>query len=168
MRYDAVESVADVVKRIKELERAYLLKAPDVAASLGSAIETIAAALSVELDELALEIKNPIFHDEFEWRLVYEVRRGLLGPNETIVMAIRDNYPKAYVELKFQRPQKTDVTKTPPSAGTEAIEMLPITEIICGPKLDQALATYSVQTLLSSTGYHGVRVNPSTLHQSVR
>ena len=103
-----------------------------------------------------------------EWRLVYEVRRGLLGTNQAINVAIRDGYPKPYVELKFARPPVEGVTKVPISSGTEEIEKLPITTIICGPKLDQALAAYTVRAVVNNTGYHGVRIASSPLHESWR
>lgn len=117
-------------------------------------IDDMAPHATLRLTQRLLEIKNPQFQDEREWRLIYETSEH--GPLdyawEEPEFTVRDPYVKAFI--------------VPPLASTPP--RLPVAKVVCGPKLDDRLATESTRTFLRAAGYSMVEVVPSKLRRAWR
>lgn len=106
-----------------------------------------AAMLAVRLEEVALQFKNPYFHDEYEWRLIAEAD-DFVDSKFKRGFAPRGNYIKPFIDVAADETDK---------------DALPIVSITCGPRLDSEVAELSVTAFAGEYGYEFVRGNRSTL-----
>ncbi|MFA6959105.1 MAG: DUF2971 domain-containing protein [Thermoanaerobaculia bacterium] len=127
----------------------------------GSGPSTIEAIMIVgHIDWVAFALKNPFFHDEEEWRYF------LTLDNEEDPELDSGDDPDNYIREDFdvRAPYiKPFVLLPAQQHGTRA--KLPITSVICGPRLNFELAEPSVNRFLRSHGYADVRVGQSRLAQ---
>ena len=107
----------------------------------------------MDIDAAVLQMKNPFFHDEQEWRYFFrsdededevlddetETADDDEAPDVREQFAVRGAYVKPYVEL--------------PRARGDVAERLPVVGVVCGPKLDGDLAVPTVGRFLRSCGY---------------
>jgi hypothetical protein len=126
---------------------------PEVAALNDDArqalIEMGGVDIAIGLEEVALQLKHPLFRDELEWRLIREVNAHSLMQLTKTHFAVRGNYVKPYIEIELPAPE----------VGT------PIVEVVCGPRLDGELAIMSAQQYLANSSFSGVSVRWSELHE---
>jgi hypothetical protein len=110
---------------------------------------TVAATL---LRALTLQFKNPAFREERDWRLIREIRRRgvYLETSHQIDFARRGDFIKPHLEILLTRREG------------EAPERLPLSSVVCGPKLEREVATESARYFLRQNGY-GVPVEHSSL-----
>jgi hypothetical protein len=108
-----------------------------------------AKSLASDLRQVALRLKNPSFEDEAEWRLVFMIDAANEREQPPSFMT-RGNYVASYVDVAI-------------STSSVLSSTLPLTTIICGPKLDAAFARASVQYLLRVYGYDDVEIITSKL-----
>jgi hypothetical protein len=107
------------------------------------------------IDGLALQLKNPLFRDEHEWRLIHIEGRSE-GSVTRIKTAVGGSYIKAFVEIDF-------------GEETSRLSTLPIVSVVCGPKLEAELAESGVRELLAAYDYGpSVQVSSSELHATWR
>jgi hypothetical protein len=159
MIYKAAEqklSASNVVRRIRDLQIHANAKPEHERQGF---FATSVAMGSVLLGQAALQLKNPVFEDEQEWRLLRQVRVPVLGmvtPN--VQFAQRGNYVKPYLDVQLPL-RKALSTRT-----------LPIASVTIGPRLDSELAIATVQELLAASGYTvaAKSVVASTLQSSWR
>jgi hypothetical protein len=116
------------------------------------------AHLAVRLAHTLVELKNPRFKDEREWRLICETERGDGFDWESPSFVVRGSYVKPYVVP----PLRLEVGVGPTTSR------LPIVTIICGPRLDRELAASSVRRLLNENCRADTRVLHSPLSSSWR
>jgi hypothetical protein len=106
--------------------------------------------LAGELDDVMLQIKNPFFADEREWRYVLMVDENAKLPWKAIEEFVqRGAYVKPFVGL--------------PAKGTVGAARLPVTTVVCGPKLSPHVALPAITRFLHARGYGSVTVEQSAL-----
>lgn len=105
--------------------------------------------LVLDLSSLALVLKNPHFQDESEWRLIFLAPRSHWSIRNMIGFTERSNILKPHIDIAVRNLERGD--------------RLPITEIVCGPRLDQALARLSVEQLLEVNEHTVTMIHPSQL-----
>jgi len=114
-------------------------------------VGTSAALSAAYLDGLALELKDPSFSDEREWRLIHRrLREGTATADAEpeIRFTARGNIVKPFVELELRPP------KLRPA----------LSDVVCGPRLDGELAVATTACFLRSAG-HMVEPTWSELHK---
>jgi hypothetical protein len=114
----------------------------------------------MDIRAIELQMKNPFFHDEQEWRYFLTGRdddedlepadpdrASEADPDDDIVLiepkelfSPRGHYIKPYVELPLLRNQ--------------FVKKLPITTVVCGPRLDGDVALPTVRRFLRSRGHY--------------
>ena len=111
-----------------------------------------AAKLGADLDDAMLQIKNPFFEDEREWRyvLMKDARAQDGKPTSPEQFTPRGVYVKPFIAI-------------PPLKGTTAQTKLPVRNIVCGPKLNFEIAEPATKRFLASHGYKRVKVERSEL-----
>jgi len=115
--------------------------------------ERAGARISVELEETALQLKHPLFADENEWRLIKKVGTGPMAEKQpTILFAPRGEYVKPFIEIELY-------------VGKADVGKLPVSHVICGPKLDGDLAITCARQFLENCGYPDVRTAWSETHK---
>jgi hypothetical protein len=100
--------------------------------------------VALTLEELALQLKNPDFREEREWRLIRELRhRNVAAAGDPIIkFSKRGHLIKPHIEMML------------PSKTTTAHSRLPLVSVICGPKLEREVAVASAGYFLAQNGYH--------------
>jgi hypothetical protein len=107
--------------------------------------------LSGDIDALLMQIKNPHFADEREWRFVYMLN----GAPDVFVKKSKEEfrvggpYIKPYIAF--------------PRSESSSLPRLPITSIVCGPRLDPEISLPSVRRFVQAKGFPGVAVESSEL-----
>jgi hypothetical protein len=111
------------------------------------------AQLGGGLDDALLQIKNPFFADEREWRYVFQIDTSADDsvPDPREEFALRGAYLKPFIPL-------------PPLMSSTTVK-LPITSIVCGPRLNTEVAIPATKRFLRSSGYGTVSVKPSALSE---
>ena len=110
-----------------------------------------AELLGQHLELVALSLKHPLFNEEREWRYICSVGADEMAAQVAVpgVFGVRGSYIKPFRCL-------------PPLQKTgEAPDLLPITSIVCGPKLDCDMASPAVTQFLQNHGYANVPVDRS-------
>ena len=108
------------------------------------------SVLAVILEQASLQIKNPAFRDEREWRYIRESLDEFL--DSVPAMPIKYIRRGPYIKPVAEFPRST---KTPPR--------LPLDTIVCGPRLDPEVATQSIRQFLRAQEYPLVAVEASAL-----
>lgn len=159
MLYEESEQCNAVRDQISELVREL---EPDMVderagAEPGDFVETAAGYAMTVLETTMQALKNPVFSDEREWRLVYSKRPHSVGLRSRQVFTMPwGHYIKPYAELRFVDAQAH-------------ARPLPIVAITCGPRLDRSLAEIGARELLTFADYpESVRVSLSRLSSSWR
>jgi hypothetical protein len=154
MAYRRSRQIDIISRQIAKLVRAYLEGAFSLRSGLSTGERTAAAAMRIvlELEPVTLELKNPTFEDEKEWRLIREF--GIADAELSLEFAIRGAYPKPFLPISFG----TDAVATP----------LPLRQVVCGPRLDEELAIPAMQQLLRASGYPHALVTISELRRTWR
>lgn len=138
--------------RIRTLREAYRMASEGRDESMPEHIllGTSAVLSAAALDGLALELKDPSFSDEREWRLIHRrLSHGVsAGATPSIKFAARGNVVKPFVELELSHPK----------AGPF------LTDLVCGPRLDGELAIATAAYFLRSVG-HTIEPSWSELHR---
>lgn len=152
MTYGVASQLNLVRNRIAVLRGQFV---PEIALLSGSArsdaVDLAAILFSLALEQLALELKNPLFEDEHEWRLIREVRRDPSLPNpEPVPSERRGNFVKPFIEVSLRMPSE---------------KKLPIWAVVCGPKLDGELAISTAQDFLEDKKYDEIVPKWSELHK---
>lgn len=94
----------------------------------------------MELDSAMLQMKNPFFRDELEWRYFVRCHEGTTSPHlPKEEFAVRGALIKPLIEL--------------PRRKQEPRPRLPISAVVCGPKLDAGLSVPTVSRFMYSKGY---------------
>jgi len=124
---------------------AAVLKLVDRVASRSKRLEAFAAdrgesALVRGIGRLASAVKNPGFREENEWRLVFE-NHGPGGTFESLGFMPSRFGLTPYVSLRVTR------------RGRQKLPLLPIRELVLGPKLDSAQAEMAAHGLLREYQY---------------
>jgi hypothetical protein len=103
-----------------------------------------ALVVALALEELALQLKNPDFREEREWRLIRELRqRSVKSPADPLLkFANRGHLVKPHIEMML------------PSRSTTVHSRLPLVSVVCGPKLERDVAIASATYFLAENGYH--------------
>jgi hypothetical protein len=108
------------------------------------------------LENALVQIKNPHFSDEREWRYIVTVEacpeQSLADPKE--IFAIRGGIIKPFVALPLIGRRGLQANKN---------EGLPIASIVCGPRLDADVAIPATSRFLKSYNYWAVDVQRSML-----
>jgi hypothetical protein len=107
-----------------------------------------------DLPTVMLRLKNPDFRGEHEWRYFVEGYDWADDGTEED-FAVRGTYVKPFIEL-------------PRRSKYRPLDPLPVTNVVCGPRLDGEIAVPSVERFLRSRGYDNVKVELSPLAKSWR
>jgi len=120
-------------------------------------IDDVAPHLTIRLAETLLELKNPQFAEELEWRLISEALE-----HDQVEFAWQNPQfaPRGMYIKPFVVPPLTVVGRH--------MSRLPIVAIVCGPRLDGDLAEASVMRFLRTHGLGSVKVEISALRHSWR
>jgi hypothetical protein len=139
--YARTRQRAMTAKLLQQLQRELKAAARKKVAGKTSVTATVAAVL---LEALALEFKNPAFRHEREWRLISEIRRRriLLPSSHRVAFSRRGELIKPHLEIKLA------------PSSTNAVTLLPLVSVVCGPKLDRDVATASASYFLRQQGYN--------------
>lgn len=149
--YGRMDQREAITRRVMQLAREFELDGKTNPKPLSVArIQVFSAAIAVELEELALQLKTPDFRDEKEWRLIREVREVKKVATKAPEFAPRGNLIKPYLELTFTKP------------GTSTC--LPLVAVVCGPKLEGEVSVASAKYFLGRHGHDNVSVEHSKLH----
>jgi hypothetical protein len=108
------------------------------------------AIASEEVGRAEKQMKSHYFHDEEEWRYFREIHKDQLTHDAPVEFHTRGQYVKPFIAF-------------PPRH--EQLPPLPITHIICGPRLDAELAIQSVTRFITFCGYTNVMVDRSKLSE---
>ncbi len=108
-----------------------------------------AAVASDEIDQVEMQFKNRFFEDEAEWRYFVRVDTDRPATNDLAEQfAARGAYIKPFVMF--------------PKQNNSSLQ-LPLTHVVCGPKLDWELAETTVKRFLASCDNGFVTVERSQL-----
>ena len=103
--------------------------------------------------QMCYRVKNPSFHEEKEWRLVYimgnEKTAGEPGTPE-VKHRIRNGIDIAYVEIPINSAAPNDYC-------------FDVTRIICGPGFTPDSMRDEIETLLNSVGFNGIAIENSKI-----
>jgi len=149
-------SASNVIREIRDLQRHASAK---VEQEREGFLATGAAIGSALLEQAALQLKNPAFEDEQEWRLFHQVRVPVLGmATPDVQFTQRGDYVKPYLDKQL------------PLRKGRNPRNLPIAGVTTGPRLDSELAIATIQELLAASGYTvaAKSVVASTLQDSWR
>jgi hypothetical protein len=107
---------------------------------------------AADVASVTLRLKNPFFGDEQEWRYFHLIGEDELGDDDDSKeeFAIRGDYVKPFICFPQERKRKSLVR-------------LPITGVVCGPRLDVDVAKPTVERFLRSRGYSGITAERSAL-----
>jgi hypothetical protein len=104
---------------------------------------------AADVANATLRLKNTFFGDEQEWRYFHPINEDELGGDDSEEeFATRGDYVKPFI--CFPRKRKSLVR-------------LPITAVVCGPRLDVDVAKPTVERFLRSRGYTGIIAERSAL-----
>jgi hypothetical protein len=138
MIYDTHEQreflLRHVTSAIKKYRRA-VSDTPD--ADLPSPYDAVFTSGGV--DYATLQLKNPCFRDELEWRCYVEVNQFELLSGFEEEYAVRGIYIQPFLEYPRLRRRRTAAR-------------LPITGVICGPRLDKYIAVPTAERFLKAHG----------------
>jgi hypothetical protein len=108
-----------------------------------------------DLTMVMLRLKNPDFRDEHEWRYFVEGYDWADDGAQEEDFAVRGAYIKPFIEL-------------PRKLKYHPLKPLPVTNVVCGPRLDGEIAVPAVERFLRSRGYENITVEVSPLAKSWR
>ena len=106
------------------------------------------AMASDGVGRLEMQMKSPYFSDEAEWRYFREIDDDHPISGIPVEFHARGHYIKPFVAF----PPRSD-----------SMRLLPIRQVIVGPRLDAEIAASGISRFLRSSGYGDVRVDRSKL-----
>lgn len=117
-------------------------------------IGTSAALAAVVLDSIALQLKDPSFADEREWRLIHRALRPIKSDDgaQPLDFAPRGYFVKPFIEVELTLRRRA---------------RSPLTSVACGPRVDGDLAVSTATYFLRATG-HAIDAEWSPLHRTWR
>jgi hypothetical protein len=145
--YDPAEQRRILIESLDISLKAYETSASSSPATTDTHWIDLAIA-SEEVGRAEKQMKSHYFHDEEEWRYFREIHEDQSTHHVPVEFHARGHYVKPFIAF-------------PPRH--EQLPPLPITHIICGPRLDTELAIQSVTRFTTFCGYPNVTVARSKL-----